>query len=138
MSRESFEDKEVAELLNRLFIPVKIDREERPDLDQLYMSACQAMTGQGGWPLTVILTPDGKPFFAGTYFPRESREGLPGLRELLTKISRMWKQERRRVQQAGEELFKQLKERKRPRRLSEKEGDDERLLSRAFRLLQDS
>jgi hypothetical protein len=69
MERESFEDEEVAETLNRGFVAIKVDREERPDLDHVYMAVCQALTGQGGWPLTVLLTPDRKPFFAGTYFP---------------------------------------------------------------------
>ena len=72
MAHESFEDTEVADILNRFFISVKVDREERPDIDAVYMSACQAMTGSGGWPLTVLMTPGQKPFFAGTYFPKHS------------------------------------------------------------------
>ena len=77
MERESFEDAQTAELMNRLFVPVKLDREERPDLDAIYMEACQAMTGSGGWPLNVFLTPEQVPFYAGTYFPPEQRGGMP-------------------------------------------------------------
>ncbi|MCS7286670.1 MAG: thioredoxin domain-containing protein [Anaerolineae bacterium] len=94
MERESFEDEEIAELLNRHFIPVKVDREERPDVDHFYMAACQAMTGGGGWPLTVFLTPEGEPFFAGTYFPKESRHNLPGLKDLLKRIAYLWENQK--------------------------------------------
>ncbi|MDZ7722861.1 MAG: thioredoxin domain-containing protein [candidate division KSB1 bacterium] len=81
MAHESFEDPETAEQLNEAFICIKVDREERPDLDQVYMSSCQLMTGSGGWPLTVILTPDKQPFYAGTYFPQTNRFGRIGLSE---------------------------------------------------------
>lgn len=94
MARESFEDPEVAALLNRDFIAVKVDREERPDLDAVYMQICQEVTGAGGWPLTVLLTPARKPFLVGTYFPKHSRSGRPGLVELLTTASVMWQSER--------------------------------------------
>ncbi len=104
MEKESFEDPEVAELLNRDYISIKVDREERPDLDQVYMAACQALTGQGGWPLTVIMTPDKKPFFAGTYFPKHSRYGIHGMMDLLPKIAEAWKGERNRVEEAAGEL----------------------------------
>src|SRR5260370_21848449 len=77
MEHESFEDPETAVLMNAHFVPVKVDREERPDLDSIYMSAVQHLTGSGGWPMTVFLTPDGRPFFAGTYFPPQPRHGLP-------------------------------------------------------------
>ena len=77
MERESFEDPETAALMNERFVSIKVDREERPDLDAIYMDAVQAMTGSGGWPLTAFLTTDGRPFFAGTYFPDEDRHGLP-------------------------------------------------------------
>ncbi|UUZ94558.1 thioredoxin domain-containing protein [Paenibacillus sp. P25] len=79
MERESFEDEEVASLLNQDFVSVKVDREERPDVDHLYMSVCQALTGQGGWPLTIVMTPEKKPFFAGTYFPKQRKYGRYGL-----------------------------------------------------------
>ena len=77
MERESFENPDIAALMNQHFINIKVDREERPDLDAVYMAAAQMMTGQGGWPLTIFLTPDGKPFYAGTYFPPDDRGGIP-------------------------------------------------------------
>ena len=82
MAHESFEDAMVAEILNRNFIAVKVDREERPDVDAVYMEVCQALTGSGGWPMTIIMTPDKKPFFAGTYLPRNSQYGRTGLIDL--------------------------------------------------------
>lgn len=109
MERESFEDEEVAQILNEHFVPIKVDREERPDLDTIYMSACQAMTGQGGWPLTVFLTPQGKPFFAGTYFPKESRYGMPGLIELCESIIQAWKHNRQDLLTAGERVTEVIK-----------------------------
>ena len=86
MERESFEDKEVAEILNKHYISIKVDREERPDIDHIYMTVCQALTGHGGWPLTIFMTPDQKPFFAGTYFPKRGRQGMIGLMDLLDRI----------------------------------------------------
>ena len=86
MARESFEDPEIAELINRNFVPIKVDREERPDLDQVYMRAVQGMTGSGGWPMTVFLLPDGAPFFAGTYFPPTDRYGMPAFGRVLTAV----------------------------------------------------
>src|SRR5574338_612975 len=77
MERESFENDEIAALMNQLFVSIKVDREERPDVDQIYMQAVQAMTGRGGWPMTVFLTPDGVPFYGGTYFPPVDRHGMP-------------------------------------------------------------
>ncbi|MGM0688060.1 MAG: thioredoxin domain-containing protein [Bacillota bacterium] len=108
MEKDSFEDQEVAALINEHFIPIKVDREERPDLDQKYMAACQALTGQGGWPLTVFLTPDKKPFYAGTFFPKRSRYGINGMMEILPKLSAFWKEDRDRVIQAGNELTSAL------------------------------
>lgn len=90
MNRESFEDKEVAEILNKYFVAIKVDREERPDIDNIYMSVCQAITGSGGWPLTVIMTADKKPFFAGTYLPKRDKYGQIGIIDLLNKINEMW------------------------------------------------
>ncbi|MCK9580669.1 MAG: thioredoxin domain-containing protein [Methanoregula sp.] len=95
MARESFEDDEVAAFLREHFIAVKVDREERPDIDSIYMTACQQMTGQGGWPLTVILTPEKKPFFAGTYYPKKTRGGIPGLLDILSRITLLWKEKTR-------------------------------------------
>ena len=90
MAHESFEHPEVARLMNETFVPIKVDREERPDIDNVYMRACQVMTGGGGWPLTIIMTPDKKPFFAATYIPRESRFGLEGMMELIPHIREIW------------------------------------------------
>jgi uncharacterized protein YyaL (SSP411 family) len=94
MERESFEDEGTAALMNEHFVSIKVDREERPDLDAIYMDAAQAMTGSGGWPLTAFLTPDGKPFFAGTYFPPVPQHGLPSFRQVLTGIAEAWSERR--------------------------------------------
>lgn len=104
MAHESFEDDRVAEILNRDYICVKVDREERPDVDAVYMSVCQAVTGSGGWPLTIFLTPEQKPFFAGTYFPKQGRYGQFGLMELLERVAYLWKNERRELLRAGNEI----------------------------------
>src|SRR3984885_6828563 len=87
MERESFETEEVAEVLNRWFVPIKVDREERPDVDRIYMLFIQATTGSGGWPMSVWLTPELKPFYGGTYFPPDSRYGRPGFREVLRHLA---------------------------------------------------
>ncbi|NLP44403.1 MAG: thioredoxin domain-containing protein [Peptococcaceae bacterium] len=108
MERESFEDQEVAELLNRSFIAVKVDREERPDIDHLYMAYCQAMTGSGGWPLTVIMTPDKQPFFAGTYFPKHSSYGRPGLMQVLEKVEEIWRDDKNKVLESAQELYENI------------------------------
>ena len=111
MAHESFEDEEVARLLNRHFVAVKVDREERPDIDQIYMSVCQALTGRGGWPLSLFLTPERKPFFAGTYFPKTSRLGMSGFTELLTQIAALWEKDRDRILKAGEEITQSIQSR---------------------------
>ncbi|MDD1674028.1 MAG: thioredoxin domain-containing protein, partial [Methanomicrobiales archaeon] len=108
MAHESFEDPGIAALLNASFIAIKVDREERPDIDSVYMTACQQMTGQGGWPLTIIMTPDKKPFFAGTYFPRTTRAGMTGLSELLGKVIRLWQEQRDTLVTAAEQLTADL------------------------------
>src|SRR5438128_9064659 len=94
MAHESFEDEETARLMNELFVNVKVDREERPDVDALYMDAVVALTGQGGWPMTVFLTPDGEPFYGGTYFPPEPRHGMPGFRQVLSAVADAWRERR--------------------------------------------
>lgn len=94
MGKESFEDDKVAKLLNETFVCIKVDREERPDIDNVYMSVCQIMTGSGGWPLTIIMTPDKKPFFAATYIPKENRFGRTGLTGLIPQIQKLWKDQR--------------------------------------------
>jgi uncharacterized protein len=103
MAHESFEDPEVAALMNDLFVNVKVDREERPDVDAVYMEAVQATTGQGGWPMTVFLTPDGRPFFGGTYFPKETRHGMISFPDLCRRVDELWRTRRSDVdQQAGQ------------------------------------
>ncbi|MBI5820229.1 MAG: thioredoxin domain-containing protein [Verrucomicrobia bacterium] len=104
MEHESFENAEIAEVLNRWFVPVKVDREERPDVDQIYMTAVQTMTGQGGWPLSAWLTPDLKPFYGATYFPPRSAFGRPGFKEILTRIHEVWEQQHEQVLQQGRQL----------------------------------
>jgi uncharacterized protein YyaL (SSP411 family) len=104
MERESFENKEVADILNQHFIPIKVDREERPDIDKIYMTAVQAMTGQGGWPLSVWLTPDLKPFYGGTYFPPKGLYNRPGFEELLLRIHQIWEEKRSELEKSAESL----------------------------------
>jgi Highly conserved protein containing a thioredoxin domain len=94
MAHESFEDPETAEVMNRLFVNIKVDREERPDVDSVYMTAVQSMTGRGGWPMTVFLTPDGRPFYGGTYFPKGDRHGLPGFTRILEAVDDAWRHRR--------------------------------------------
>jgi len=94
MAKESFEDATTAALINKQFIPIKVDREERPEVDAYYMGAVQAMTGGGGWPLTVFLTPDLKPFYGGTYFPSVPRYGMPSFRQVLEFVASRWKDKR--------------------------------------------
>ncbi len=108
MEREAFEDHAIAELMNRSFVCVKVDREERPDIDQIYMSAIQALTGQGGWPLNVFVDHDGKPFFGGTYFPPKAMYGRPSWREVCEAISEAWQTQRRDVLETGQQLFDYL------------------------------
>lgn len=104
MAHESFEDEEVAELLNSHFVCIKVDREERPDIDSVYMAACQAVTGAGGWPLTAILMPDQKPFFLGTYIPKHPRYGQTGLLELLQKVHLLWSRDREKLLETGQQI----------------------------------
>jgi uncharacterized protein len=111
MERESFEDEEVAKVLNEHYVAIKVDREERPDIDHIYMSVCQALTGHGGWPLTVFLTPDQKPFFAGTYFPKTRRYGHPGLIDLLTQIAEKWRDSPEEVVRTGEKILEHIEHR---------------------------
>jgi hypothetical protein len=94
MEKESFEDEEVAKLLNEKFVSIKVDREERPDIDSIYMKACVVITGSGGWPLTIIVTPQKRPFFAGTYLPKKSRSGMIGLVDLLGNVGDLWERDR--------------------------------------------
>lgn len=108
MEKESFEDEAVAKILNENFISIKVDREERPEIDHLYMTVCQAMTGRGGWPLTIIMTPKKEPFFAGTYFPKQGRRGRPGMMQLLPSIAQAWEREREDLVKSANQINKYL------------------------------
>ena len=104
MAHESFEDEQVAEILNRSFIPVKVDREERPDVDAVYMQVCTAMTGSGGWPLTIMMTPEQKPFFAATYLPKNNMGRQAGLLPLLYAVASRWKNGRDELVRTGNDI----------------------------------
>ena len=108
LAHESFEDEEIAALLNQYFISIKVDKEERPDIDSVYMAVCQAFTGSGGWPTSIFMTADQKPFFAGTYFPKSSRGGMIGFRELLLAIHEKWKSDRDILLKQSDEIIKHL------------------------------
>jgi uncharacterized protein YyaL (SSP411 family) len=108
MERESFEDPEVAAAMNGAFVSIKVDREERPDIDATYMKVCQLVTGSGGWPLTIIMTPDKRPFFAGTYIPKRSQHGRTGMLELIPYIKRMWDEDRARITEITENIMETL------------------------------
>ncbi len=109
MERESFEKEDVAALLNRDYVSIKVDREERPDVDRIYMTFVQATTGSGGWPMSVWLTPDLKPFFGGTYYPPENRWGSPGFKSVLTQIATAWQNDREKIDESARDVVEQLK-----------------------------
>jgi uncharacterized protein YyaL (SSP411 family) len=111
MERESFEDPETAALMNQLFVCIKVDREERPDLDQIYMDTVTGLTGHGGWPLTVFCTPDGSPFYAGTYYPPEPRQGMPSFRQVLLGVEQAWRERRGDVLQSAAQIVEALERR---------------------------
>jgi uncharacterized protein YyaL (SSP411 family) len=129
MEHESFEDEEVADLLNRNFISIKVDREERPDIDSIYMTICHMISGRGGWPLSIFMTPEQKPFFAGTYFPKQSRFGMTGFVDLLEQIIDLWKNEEDNILQTAERIAKGLNENL---QYSPSSYDAEELIVRAF------
>jgi uncharacterized protein len=108
MERESFEDPQVAELMNEHYVCVKVDREERPDVDAIYMDALQAMTGHGGWPLNAFLRPDGVPFYAGTYFPPKARQGMPSWSDVLMGVSQAWREQREQIEQSSQTILPRL------------------------------
>jgi uncharacterized protein YyaL (SSP411 family) len=135
MAHESFADEEVAALLNKYFVAVKVDREERPDIDQVYMAVTQTMTGRGGWPNNVFLTPDKKPFFAGTYFPKQARWGLPSLMDLLPKIAEIWQNDRENVEKSAQKITDLLASRGNP---SPGNTLDQRILAKTRNMLADT
>jgi hypothetical protein len=124
MERESFENPQIAAVMNADFVNVKVDREERPDVDHIYMQAVQSLTGRGGWPMTVFLTPDGTPFYGGTYFPPEDRHGLPGFPRLLASLTDAWRSRRAEVVQSGREIAESLGQTDRLRRAATLLGEE--------------
>src|SRR5918994_1114631 len=110
MEHESFENPDIAKILNDNFVSVKVDREERPDLDQIYMHAVQMMSGQGGWPMSVFLTPDLRPFTGGTYFPPEDRYGRPGFKRVLLTVAEAWRTRRAEINEAAAEITNHLQD----------------------------
>ncbi len=129
MAHESFEDEEIAGLMNDAFVSIKVDREERPDIDGVYMTVCQMLTGSGGWPLTIIMTPGKKPFFAGTYFPKDNRFGRPGMKDIVKRIKELWQNKRGELLKSAGEISEAIK----TASLSQ-HGDeyDESILDKAF------
>lgn len=133
MERESFEDPDTAALMNRHFVCVKVDREERPDVDQIYMDTLMRLSGHGGWPLTVFCAPDGRPFHAGTYFPPEPRHGMPSFRQVMAAADRAWREQRGKVDEAAGQILSALAER--PRGVAESVPGEAALVTAAERLL---
>ena len=138
MERESFEDEATAAFLNARFVAIKVDREERPDLDQVYMGAVQALTGSGGWPMSVFLTPEGRPFYGGTYFPDTPRHGMPSFRQLLEGIDRAWREQRDELEQSAARLVGQLGAQSRPPGAGGGPGPTPALLDTAVALIERS
>ncbi len=134
MAHESFEDEKTAEILNQYFVSIKVDREERPDIDSVYMSVCQAFTGSGGWPMSIFMTWDKKPFFAGTYFPPKSHCGMPGFSDLLNAIASQWNKKRRELLQSAEQIISHLKN----ERSSNRNASNENLIEKAIQIFSDS
>jgi uncharacterized protein YyaL (SSP411 family) len=133
MERESFENPDIAAVMNAGFVNIKVDREERPDVDHIYMQAVQSLTGHGGWPMTVFLTPDGTPFYGGTYFPPEDRHGLPGFPRLLAALADAWRSRRAEVVQSGREIAESLSQTDRLRRSATLLGEE--ILFSAFQAI---
>lgn len=129
MEKESFEDVEVARLLNETFICIKVDREERPDIDNIYMSVCQMLTGSGGWPLTILMTPDKKPFYATTYIPKETRFGRLGMLDFIPKIKELWETRRKDILESAQNIVQVMQS---GEEMEMDEGIDERVFDRAF------
>jgi hypothetical protein len=115
MAHESFEDDATAQVMNELFVNIKVDREERPDIDQIYMSALHALGEQGGWPLTMFLTPAGEPVWGGTYFPKDTRYGRPAFTDILREVSRMFREEPDKINQNRAALLARLADKARPK-----------------------
>src|SRR4029453_16707958 len=110
MEREVFEKEKIADEMNRIFVNIKVDREERPDVDRVYMSALQSMTGSGGWPMSMFLTSDLKPFYGATYVPPASKYGLPGFEDLILQLEKAWKTRRDEINESGEKIIEHIRE----------------------------
>jgi len=134
MAHESFEDEDIAGILNRAFVAIKVDREERPDIDSTYMSVCQALTGGGGWPMSVFMTPEQKPFYAGTYFPKTARRGMIGFSQLLLAIEEKWRAERPTLLRSAEQIVEHFQ----PQAPMESGEADESLIDTAAALFRQS
>ena len=134
MAHESFENREIADILNKYYVAVKVDREERPDVDSVYMAVCQALTGSGGWPMTVFMTGSQKPFFAGTYFPPEARNGMIGMKELLLKAAESWRENKDALLESAEHITELMKKEARPLH----DNISEALPQLAYKMLTDS
>jgi uncharacterized protein YyaL (SSP411 family) len=132
MAHESFEDKEVAKLLNNNFVNIKVDREERPDIDKIYMNVCQMISGRGGWPLTIIMTPDKEPFFTATYIPKDSRYEMKGMLVLLPEIKKLWENKSSSILKSASEITKALQKSSKP---SDRKGLTEKNLDSAYEQL---
>ena len=135
MEHESFEDPDTAALMNEHFVNIKVDREERPDIDNIYMQAVVAMTGQGGWPMSVFLTPQGQPFYGGTYFPPEPRYRMPSFQEVLLSVERVWREDRQKILESGEKITQHLQHSD-VKRGSDREIDPDLLQKAPMRLAQ--
>jgi uncharacterized protein YyaL (SSP411 family) len=135
MAHESFEDPVVAALMNETFVNIKVDREERPEIDNIYMAVCQMLTGSGGWPLTIIMTPDKKPFFAGTYFPRENSFGRIGMIDLVPKIAELWESKRQDAVASAEQITEALRNSTNPPSASQTDSLSVAILDQAFQQL---
>lgn len=135
MAHESFEDQTIASMMNQAFINIKVDREERPDIDNTYMTVCQMLTGSGGWPLTIIMTPEKKPFYAATYIPKSGRYGRPGMRELIPWIEGLWEDDRQKILNSAEEITGAFQ-----KSIRQKQGDqlDKAILEKAYRQYEDT
>ena len=135
MAHESFEDPEIGSLMNEVFVSIKVDREERPDLDNIYMTVCQLMTGTGGWPLTIMMTPDKKPFFAGTYFPKENMYGRVGLKDIILNVKDIWDKKPDEISDSTDKIMDALQK---ISRTSSGNELDENILDNTYKSLSDS
>ena len=136
MAHESFEDEEIAHILNQYFVSIKVDKEERPDIDSIYMSVCQALTGSGGWPTTIFLTPEQKPFFAGTYFPKQAKYGQIGLKELLLAVQEQWSKDKDSLTKSAEEIVSAIKKERGQKNIDFCEEDKDALIGKALAFYQ--